>query len=165
MGGELRRSRRPVKAATLAVICGSFFVVGCSDAGSKAADRLAIGDCFVLPVQAEFDTVETQDCAAPHEAEIFAEVGLDVFGDLSDVQSVEDLKDLEVEDLPIGVNATGQTPAELEEACLDEFVAVAEPGSLPEDITVSFIASTINQTSGWCAVVSPSGGLVGSIVD
>lgn len=57
------------------IVFGLFGVIALfgwiSNRGTTVADDLQPGDCFMMPEgDAEFDRLDTEDCSAPHDAEI-----------------------------------------------------------------------------------------------
>jgi len=117
-------------ALGIAVVAVIFFV----GRGTTSAGSLEPGDCFAIPDES-FERVDNQDCAEPHEAEIYAEVTAATF------TVAESLCLDEMFVFP--------------ESALE---------SLPNDTMLSVISEE-GSTEFLCLVESPSGSLVGSLTN
>lgn len=114
-----------------------FAIIGWAGSrGTTSGTNLAVGDCFAVP-EAEFTSVTDQPCDAAHEAQIYAEV---------DALDTED-----------GF-----------ERCIEAFLSDATVAvDLPEDFTIDMLSieGRLGSTDWFCVLTSPSGQLVGSVVD
>lgn len=80
----------------LVLAVAAFALYSCASAGTSA-DSLKVGDCFEIPAE-EFNSVETQPCDGPHEAQIYAEINTVLGADC--VTELIGLEELDFDRLP-----------------------------------------------------------------
>lgn len=113
---------------------------------------MEVGDCFADPGLEGFERVTDQDCAGPHDIQVFAEV----FGSTRSTSTT----------VP-GLSATSQCEERLIDIMADETSPFFDESVIiPEDVTMGGIYEEGESfgSSVFCIIESPSGGLVGSIV-
>lgn len=102
------------------------------EAGTVSTSLLGPGDCFEQVEGTDVDRVVTQDCAQPHDSEVYARVQTRVISQIGP-------------------------------RCVEVFAEMQlDPATLPADIEVSYLKRLLG---GDCIIVSPSGQLVGSILE
>jgi|GEM_PF-1426327 len=141
----------PVVAA---VVVGIFLLIGFfAGRGTTGADDIALGDCFEDPGLGDFSKVTDQDCALPHDIQVFATVRASplTFPSLSDSDS--DLAPPNCEDKFFELVFEG--------GILDDPSIV-----VPDDAVLGEIGERGTNFGGtnFCIIESPSGALEGSIV-
>lgn len=112
-------------------------VVWLASRGTTSARHIDVGDCFAMPDDGSFSSVDDQDCAEPHEAQAFAE--LEMSGNDIDAATQHCLE------LLIANSAAGDLP------------------DLPDDFTIAIISDEDGDNAK-CIAGSDSGNLVGSLV-
>ena len=130
-----------------------FAIIGAiASRGTTTASSIAVGDCFEDPGLEDFASVKDQDCATAHDIQVYARV----------------------KDVPAGLIASGSTdPQSAGSRCEEElFDVLSSPQAsdpsvvIPDDAIMTWFGDTDVSRSGdvLCAIESPSGALVGSVV-
>lgn len=93
---NIKPPSKPERAIPLRLILIGVGIVGALallmfiGTGSTSAQNLDVGDCFEIPEGSEFSRVDDQECAEPHEAQIFARVST-IIGGSTDELCIEEL--------------------------------------------------------------------------
>lgn len=142
-GVQMQKSRSFNPRLLVLPIIGVIALFGwISNRGTTIADDLKPGDCFVMPVDdGEFDRLDTEECSAPHDAQIVS---------VANIPSAATYPDIGDPYWEAVFNS-----------CLEAGVNV-RVGLLPEDFELNFFSQT---EEGWdagereslCYVYSPSG--------